>query len=257
MKKTLTIALTTSALFSLPASAVTLFAGWDAFTAAQEQTSAPTILDSDTSATMSGTDGSTTSGNSWSDWNNGGQGASDDGTFGNLSSTVAMASTAVGSGSSGGNAVNLSLSRQHKAGSLIFTLTNNSGADRLLDGFYFDGAAHNTQAARRWTLSVSGAISGTPAANTGLFQIGDMDTVANDWGVDLNTLGDNVWEAGTDAVFTLDFTGGDSPNGTGGGHETLIDNIGITGTTIAVIPEPSAVLLSALGLTSMLLRRKR
>lgn len=71
--------------------------------------------------------------------------------------------------------------------------------------------------------------------------------------IDLTGLTDNVWEAGGDAVFTLAFTGGQTSTGTGGGHETLVDNIGITAT---IIPEPSIVALFGLGGLALFLRRR-
>ncbi|MFK7789158.1 MAG: PEP-CTERM sorting domain-containing protein, partial [Phycisphaeraceae bacterium] len=70
--------------------------------------------------------------------------------------------------------------------------------------------------------------------------------------IDLSGLSDNVWEAGSTAVFTLTVSGGaDSTNlTTNGGHETLIDNIGIT-----IVPEPTS--LALLGLGSLLIARRR
>lgn len=51
-------------------------------------------------------------------------GASSDGTFGSLSTTVASATTDVGTGS--GQGANPSLNRSVKPGSLVITLTNDS-----------------------------------------------------------------------------------------------------------------------------------
>jgi hypothetical protein len=251
MKKTLATVGIATLLISLPASAVELFAGWDTFTAEpNEADSAPTFLGPDTAATMSGT----ATGGSWSDWNNSFFGASTDGTFGSLSSTIASASTNSGAGTSSGNNVNLSLNRNVKPGTLTFTLINNSGSDRSLEGFYFDGAHRFSQSAPTWELTFGGVISGTSASdNLAEGNMMGLTAAQRDWAVDLTGLADNIWDAGGSAVFTLTFSGGDPSTGPGGGQETLIDNIGITAT---VIPEPSALALLGLGGFSLILRRR-
>ncbi len=220
--------------------AATLIVGWDTFNSATNPTA--TQVAADTTATLT----TSATGGNWSRWNNNEFGASTDGTFGSLSATVASAST------SGGANANLSLNRSVKPGTITITLTNNSTVDRELDGFYFDAVRRFTQSANNWTLTFSGAISGTAASGT-LTQADMMAATAaqRDWAVDLTGLTDNVWEAGTSAIFTLTFTGGDASTGTGGGQETLVDNIGIT-----VIPEPSAMLLGSLGMLGLLRRRR-
>ena len=226
--------------------AATLIAGWDTFsTSASPATSPATHLGSETAAVLAPGTGGT-----WDDWNNTALGASSDGTFGSLSTTVATATTSIGTGSNQGT--NLSLNRSQKPGSITITLINNSTVDRELDGFYFDAVGRFSQSAKDWTLTYSGAISGT-AAN-GTLTSGNMMGVTaaqRDWAVDLTGLTDNIWEAGTSAIFTLSFSGGDISTGTGGGQETLVDNIGIT-----VIPEPSAMLLGSLGMLGLLRRRR-
>jgi hypothetical protein len=146
----------------------------------------------------------------------------------------------------------LSLNRSAKPGTITITLTNNSTVDRELDGFYFDAVGRFAQSAKDWTLTYSGAISGTAASGT-LTEAAMMAATAaqRDWAVDLTGLTDNVWEAGTNAIFTLTFSGGATSTGTGGGQETLVDNIGIT-----IVPEPSALLLGALGMLGLLRRRR-
>jgi hypothetical protein len=72
--------------------------------------------------------------------------------------------------------------------------------------------------------------------------------------VDLSGLADNVWEAGQAAVFTLTFGPGPATTLTGGGAETLVDNIGITAN---VVPEPSSLSLVGLGIAGLLLRRRK
>jgi len=247
MNKHLTILGVAFATSSLSASAaITLVAGWDTFTAEPERNSPPTTT-TDTTATMSGT-------GNWGDWNNNALGASGDGTYGSLSNAIASAATGVGTGSS--QDTNLSLGRNDKPGSLTFTLTNTSGLNRTMDAFYFDGVARNSQSADNWVLTFGGAISGT-AATGELAQFAMMaaSPAQRDWEVDLSTLSDNVWEAGTDAIFTLSVSGGaaSANTGTNGGHETLIDNIGITAD---VIPEPSMSALLGLGGLGMILRRR-
>ncbi len=241
MKKTLPAITSCLILSSISASAATLVAGWDTFSSGAN--SAPSQIASLTTADLSpGTGGN------WSTWNNN-DGASSDGTFGSLSTAIASASTDIASAG-----VNLSLNRSQKPGSLIFTLTNDSATNRTMDGFYFDGAARFTQSAKVWTLTFSGAISGTAATGT-LNESGMMAAgAARNWAVDLTGLTDNVWEAGQAATFTLEFTGGATSDGSGGGQETLVDNIGITAT---IIPEPSTLSLLGLSGLSLLLRRRR
>ena len=201
---------------------IVLVAGWDTFTAEPERNSPPTFTAADTIATMSGT-------GSWNDWNNKTFGASGDGTYGNLSTSIASAAEDVGTGSN--QNTNLSLGRNNKPGSLTFTLTNTSETDRTMDAFYFDGVARFAQSADDWELTFGGAISGE-AVTGELAQEAMMEATPaeRDWKVDLSGLSDNVWEAGSDAILTLSVSGGrDSANtGTNGGHETLFDNIGIT-----------------------------
>jgi hypothetical protein len=224
--------------------AATLVAGWDTFNSATNPTA--TQVSTGTTASLVT---SATSGN-WSDWNNNLFGASPDGTFGSLSSSVAAASTFVGDGS--GDDTNLSLNRSVKPGSITITLTNNSTEDRLMEGFYFDAVRRLTQSAPDWELTYSGAISGTAASGT--LATANMNSATpeqRDWAVDLTGLTDNVWEAGTDAIFTITFSGGANSTGTGGGQETCVDNIGIT-----VVPEPSVMLLGSLGMLALLRRRR-
>jgi len=238
-------ALSTTALLAAPADAELIVAGWDTFTAEPESDSPPTHFDADTTATMAAG-----AGGGWNDWNNGVQGASDDGTFGNLSTSVASATTFVGTSSN--QNTNLSLNRSQKPGSLVFTLVNNSGSDRNFEAFYFDGGYRFTQSARNWELSFGDAIAGSSASGS-LAQVSALKAASaadRDWKIDLTGLSDNVWEAGSTATFTLNFTGGGSPTGTGGGHETLIDNIAIT-----IVPEPGS--LALLGLGGLLIARRR
>lgn len=247
MKKNLLLLTGAYLAGSIPSSAVVLAAGWDSFPSVAN--SPPSHLAADTAATLSGT----ATGGSWDDWNNN-DGASSDGTFGSLSPTIAMASTSVGTGSNQGT--NLSLNRAVKPGTLTFTVTNNSAFDRTLEGFYFDGVGRFSQSAKLWTLSYSGAISGT-SANGVLTESGMMAASAaqRDWAIDLTALADNVWEAGSDAIFTLTFTGGASATGTGGGHETLIDNVAIT--VNSLVPEPTSTALVGLAGAAFLFRRRR
>lgn len=239
----------TTALATGYAHAETLYAGWDFFNNATAP--AATQVAADTTATMT----TTATGGSWGRWNGGGtnsSGASTDGTFGSLDTSVALAST-FGAGEGTNSGSNLSLARERKPGSITITLTNNSGVDRLMDGFYFDAVGRLDQSAKNWTLTFSGAISGT-AANGTLTQADMMAATAaqRDKAVDLTSLTDNVWEAGSSAVFTLAFSGGATALGTGGGQETLVDNIGITATAV---PEPGS--LALLGLGGLLIARRR
>jgi hypothetical protein len=231
----------------MSADAEVLVAGWDTFTAEpQESSSAPTFLAADTTATMAAG-----AGGNWSDWNNNGFGASDDGTYGSLSSAIASATTNTGAGTSSGNNANLSLNRSQKPGSLVFSLVNTSGADRAFEAFYFDGARRNSQSAPNWELTFSGAISG--AAANGTLASGNMSALSaaqRDQQIVLTGLTDNIWEAGSTATFTLAFSGGADSTGTGGGQETIIDNIGIT-----LVPEPGS--LGLLGLGGLLIARRR
>ena len=223
MNKHLTILGVAFATSALSASAqITLVAGWDTFTAEPERNSPPTFTAADTTATMSGT-------GSWNDWNNNILGASSDGTYGSLSNAIASTATGIGTGS--GQGTNLSLGRNDKPGSLTFTLTNTSGTDRTLDAFYFDGVARNAQSADEWILTFSGAISGEDASGElAQFAMMAASPEQRDWKVDLSGLSDKIWEAGSDAIFTLSVSGGDPSlnTGTNGGHKTLFDNIGIT-----------------------------
>jgi len=224
--------------------AATLIAGWDTFNLATNPTATHLAAETTASLVTSASTGS------WDDWNNSTLGASSDGTFGDLSITVASAATDVGTGSNQGT--NLSLNRGAKPGTITISLTNDSAVDRELAGFYFDAVGRFSQSAKDWTLTYSGAISGTVASGT-LVEKAMMQATAveRDWAVDLTGLTDSVWEAGTNAIFTLTFTGGATSTGTGGGQETLIDNIGIT-----VVPEPTAMFLGTLGMLGLLRRRR-
>ena len=249
MKKSLSLIVGIQALVSSPASAVlVLVAGWDAFDVVANPTA--THLASDTAATLT----STATGGGWDDWSNtGGDGSSVDGTFGSLSPTVAAASTVGTSGANQGR--NLSLNRSRKPGTLTITLTNTSGLDRTMDGFYFDSVGRFADSAKEWALTFGGAISGTAASGT-LAQT-NLDTASaaqRDKFVDLSSLSDNVWEAGQDAIFTLTFGPGPATSLTGGGAETVVDNIGITAN---VVPEPSSFSLVGLGVLGLLLRRRK
>ena len=238
---------------SLSASAATvLVAGWDTFTSEPERNSAPTYTAPDTTVTMSGT-------GNWNDWNGGGteDGASPDGTYGSYVSSVAPASAFIGTGSS--QNTNLSLGRNDKPGSLVFTLTNDSGLDRTFESFHFDGAARFAQSARDWSLTFGGAVGHSVALTGTLVENADgMSGVgaARDWDIDLTGIDDSLWEAGSTATFTIVFTGGSSSTNTttNGGHETLIDNIGFVAD---VVPEPAAFVLLGLGGLATLLRRRR
>lgn len=232
----------------MTADAEVLYAGWDTFNSASTPTATQVAADTTASLTSSATGGG------WGRWNGGAgsaAGESTDGTFGSLSNAIATASTAGLTGTNSGS--NLSLSRHRKPGSLTITLTNDSGVDRTLNGFYFDSVGRFAQSAKLWTITYGGSISGTGTGGT-LTQSDMMAASAaqRDWFVDLSGLTDNNWEAGSSAIFTLNFTGGASPTGTGGGHETLVDNIGITATAV---PEPTS--LALLGLGSLLIARRR
>lgn len=221
----------TLAASAMSVSAETFMAGWDFFDSAITPTA--TQVAADTTATLV----TSATGGTWGRWNGGTNndaGASTDGTFGSLSTTVAAASTA------GGANANLSLNRSAKPGSITITLTNNSTVDRLLDGFYFDAVGRLSQSAKQWTLTFGGAISGTAASGT-LTQADMMAATPEqrDWAVDLTGLADNKWEAGSDAIFILTFSGGATSTGTGGGQETLVDNIGITASP--TVPAPPAL----------------
>ncbi|MFK7910617.1 MAG: PEP-CTERM sorting domain-containing protein [Akkermansiaceae bacterium] len=248
MKKTLTILGGALAVSSISASAaITLVAGWDAFN--NTITPTATHLAADTTATLT----TSATGGNWDDWNNSsGHGTSVDGTFGSLSSAVATAST-VGSTGSNQNR-NLSLNRGRKPGTLSFSLVNTSGVDRTMDGFYFDAVGRFAGSAKNWDLTFGGAISGTAAS--GVLTQTNLNTATaaqRDKFVDLSGLTDNIWEAGSTATFSIVF--GPGPAGaTGGGQETVIDNIGITAD---VVPEPSTFALFGLGGLAMILRRRR
>jgi hypothetical protein len=233
-------------LSSLPAwSAVSLVAGWDDnFSGTTGWT--PNHLAPQTTATI---DASTNVGNkNWSQWNFNDQGASNDGTFGELGIEIANAVTTFTD-----NNENLSLNRSD--GQLVFTLTNNSPVDRTVHGFHFDSVRRFSDSASAWTLAFGGAISGN-SANGNLAQVGSMSgatAAQRNHSVDLTLLSDNVWEAGTNAVFTLSFTGSANSTLTGGGQELLVDNIGVTA---ELIPEPSSLALVALSGLALLTRRR-
>lgn len=242
------IPILTGALVASPitSSATVLIAGWDTFGGSSNWTASQLV------ATAAATAVSSTEHNNWGDWNNSNQGASGDGTFGNLSPTVATASTAFTGGSGSGQ--NLSLNRSN--GTIVFTLTNNSGSDGTIEGFYFDSIWRTGPAANTWELTVGGAISGTTGGSAPVNQASNMNSATSaqrDKAVDLTGLTDNVWEAGSDAIFTLSFTGAGN-SGSGGGNELVVDNIGITGT---IVPEPSAAVLFGLGGLAFVLRRRK
>ncbi|QTN32359.1 PEP-CTERM sorting domain-containing protein [Akkermansiaceae bacterium] len=248
MKKAFIPSLILAASAMSSSAAITLVAGWDNFDDVLNAT--PTHLSGGTTATLT----SAATGGNWDDWNNTtGHGSSDDGTFGSLSSFIAAASTVGGTASNQGT--NLSLNRSRKPGTLTFNLTNTSGLDRTMDGFYFDAAGRFAESAKEWTLSFSGAISGSDA--TGTLTQGNLNGISaadRDKYVDLTGLTDNVWEAGQAAIFTLVFGPGPASTSTGGGQETVVDNIGITAN---VVPEPSSLSLLGLGICGLLLRRRK
>lgn len=122
-----------------------------------------------------------------------------------------------------------------------------------MDGFFFDSISRFSDSARAWTLDFGGALAGaTIGAN--LAHPGSMSgatSAQRDLGVDLTGLSDMVWEAGSDAIITLGFTGA-SNSGSGGGQELVVDNIGIT-----VVPEPSSTLLAGLAGLGLLVTHRR
>ncbi len=106
-----------------------------------------------------------------------------------------------------------------------------------MEGFYFDAVHFRPESADTWTLSFGGAISGADVSGSlTQGQMMNVDAEDRNWGIDLTNLTDNVWEAGEDVILTLTFDGGPADAATGGGHETLVDNIGIT-----IVPEPSGL----------------
>lgn len=242
MKRMMAIVIGTVLASSLTASA-DLIAAWENFEGSTAFV--PTQQDADTTVSVA----TTTAHNNWGHWFNEGQSASADGTFGGLSETVASASTEITSST---NALTLNRSD----GTIEFTLTNNSGTDRVVDGFYFDSVSKFGNSAKAWELTVSGAISGAPSSGPAPQVNGGFAAATpeqRDHSVDLSGLTDNVWGTGEDIVLTLAFTGA-ANSSTGGGNELMVDNIAITA---SVIPEPSTLSLMALVGGLFLMRRRR
>jgi hypothetical protein len=224
-----------------------LIVGWEDFTGSTGFV--PTQNDGGLTAVSVVT---TTEHNNWGQWfNAGGQHASQDGTFGDLSTSVASANTSVASGAG------LTLNRSN--GTIQFTLTNNSGVDRNLEGFYMDNVSKFGGSAKTWQFTVSGAISGA-ATNGSAIQVNSglpgATPAQRDKFIDLTLLSDNVWEAGQDAVLTLAFSGATN-SGSGGGQELLLDNIAITASAPVAIPEPSGLAMLGLAGMAMFVRRRK
>jgi hypothetical protein len=249
MKKTILIAL--SAIVATSLHAEILVAGWDNFdNGAEPNAWSATQKDANTTVSLAATG----SAKNWAQWTYQDQGASGDGTFGNLSTSVASADT-----NWADNDSNVSLNASD--GSIVFTLTNDSGADRTMDGFYFDAIHKNTKSANAWSLTASGAISGsangtisiaTYMFNNSVTPGTETPAATRDHAVDLSGFTDAVWEAGQSIVLTLAFTGSAEQSTTAGGNELVLDNIAVT-----VIPEPATLgLLGAFGGGILFIRRR-
>lgn len=179
--------------------------------------------------------------------------ASTDGTFG----TVAGAS-----GADPGLLV-----RVNDGSSFTLNLTNNTGSSWTLQTLNFDFAARGNAGSygfNAFTVTYNsgglGPASTQVASASGLaYTISELTgAVADHPDFDYNladNLTDLVLADGESAAFTFQFSGnyGDPGKADGSAVSSVIDNIAITGTAV---PEPSAILLSALGSLAFL-RRKR
>ena len=227
-----TLFLTAAIPFSISTSQAAIIAGWDSWTNGSQ---AATQTSGGATGTFSENSG---------DWRLANEAASTDGTFG----TLAGASNATGT--SAGIQVFTG------SGALDFTITAGTN-DLILESFNFDLGRKRNSSPRNWAAEiVSGPITAGSLGSGGLSTLGGPGPRdLQDFDRDLTGLADNVLEAGQTAVFRIAVSGGNGAND----QRSYADNVALVGTVVpnAVIPEPSGILLSALGLTSMLLRRKR
>lgn len=140
---------------------------------------------------------------------------------------------------------------------LTISLTNNTGSDYQLTGFYFDFAPRqNTTSSADGMNAFDLTYDGDSILQrTGLPYVIDRTTNAHSSypGYDANLVGSSIILADTDTLtFTMTFSGGDNLD-----TSSVADNMLFSGT--AVIPEPSsfALLSGCLALGAVMVRRRR
>ena len=255
MKNTLTLLSGAVLAGSLSAPAAVIIAGWDTWdsnTAPSSTVTAPGVTATAAASTAAG---------NWSIGDSNGRGSSKDTTWGTFDGNGAPASAVTNVGPANMTAFNGVTTAQ-----VTITITNGGAVDLDLNAFHMDVVAFRPNAPRAYALNVlagsditvGNVITSADDAVTslgGALKTDDLDPETHDQHDDLDLslagLADHTLAAGESAIIQIAFSSG---TGSGAGHHLFLDNVAVSG---ELVPEPASMLLGALALGVLGLRRKR